>query len=117
MQCQTVGPRQRFDGFSLEISQKRKKFEMLLIGSCIADGQAVLFRHPIVASIHQGDFGFEADIAKLSIREFGDTKEECLSNLAEALAFRWIEYAQEEDEAMDSDAQRIARYMRDLVLV
>jgi hypothetical protein len=92
-------------------------YDIIAIGSCLADGVKLAFGRYLFVDIRLGEFGFEAKIPQMNICEFGDTTKECIENLYDAIAFRWCEYAQEQDEVMDGEARRIADFMRDLITV
>ena len=90
--------------------------EFIAINSFENENLILVFSEALIATMTVGALGFEANLPQLGIREFGDTKADCVTNLYDAISFRWREYAQEKDELLDAEAQKIANYLRNAIV-
>jgi hypothetical protein len=84
---------------------------MLVSEIGLEDGRTITVS-PITCTSISTASGWVCEIDDLGVLEFGATEAECFDRVRDALAMRWVEYAEESDDRMDEDACRLARRLR-----
>ncbi|HXC16844.1 MAG TPA: hypothetical protein VNV60_05325 [Holophagaceae bacterium] len=86
--------------------------EYVSVSSIEFDGEQLEFNSPIGFDLLHSDLGWEGINQKLNVHEFGDSRDECISNIKSAVSFAWNEYAKEDDSLLDAEARKLANYLR-----